>query len=588
MANPLSIKYTILDFPYIFEKLYWLNSNKKYTRNAITNLIKIQQKITKRRQKEVRNYSTFVNNLQAYMDTRIDSRLPAIGVKGVINTIEVICTFISTEDKNTRHSTKYTMQRLNQVLNTYASEDHTFVSLGVDKTKQFNIVSESSNLNVKKIDTLKGLREYLIYQYMCRNVSIDNWINISTTNIFISDNLDEEERKVQKLMEKYFISSPEIPTIYGGFSLSRWIQINGFNDELDLEYEYVKTTVTITLSDELVAPFPPSIFKGLGNRITADVVLYKEAVKALSTGTLRDVFHHIIQIFDTKGRRSKLVDLGIALGLASAQIEVGQFFKWEDSTIAGLTDRLTNLLNDSTSIYIVGQKASGKNNVVANVLPPGFLPINSDTKGQFIQYINDKPSLLKQIHDRDYTNPELLDALLYVLENEDTLDSIYEIKAEEFVNKYSITEEFILKGRMTTKYLDAFRKEYVEVSKDMDKGAAYGTICGALPQYLNKDINKIKKYKIINPDTKEIKKLMTFAHSGNEVYYAMGNAIIGVDINITNIPILLRRARKTSPVSQLFLNEYYNYTDTFVTTRVTLHNLYSAMLRIRDGYGILQ
>lgn len=544
---------TLLDFSKI--RLTLAKLNRIVERPQVTNLLRIYNARYSKKE-NTGELQKAANNLNLIMDYNIEHNLPLH--KNLESYLLQSYTFKLDQSLPKNEELSY----LIRTALAFGLEDY----ISIDGKKMINILTDDDAACpvMKASEVINFAKRFVHLKTAVKYV----WVNICGNNIFQGD-LIIEEREVLKTFNRYFCGEINTYNLYSNFRLQDFISGLGVKgNTISVEYNYIKMSMTYKLeSSEL----PLSLSSRLNN-YNVTVIAKTPAYQRLLDGiNMTESYYDIVYVEEQQSKSDKWKSKFIlANSFYEGRFTDIKYVPWPDENIAALNMRIERTISRVDHVWISAGKGIGKS-VLKKRMSPSYFVIDSDVKGKFLFLISKDEEILQLLKD-DPLNSRIL-TLFYAccIDVNDTILSIYEQCAVDYIAENNITVDTILTTNCNTLY-HKFIQIYNAVSKPIgsDKNVFF-KLSGSMLAFHNLtmmrgDLPSLKYTKVIQ-----------FTHNANELYGAMSDAIYSINSTINTVPIHLRRARKYPPVVQLFLSEFYTYTDTFTTTPVTLSTLFSIL-----------
>lgn len=550
---------TPLDFTNVRTELAKINSIRQKTQ--ISNLLRIYSARYSRGE-VVKDLQRSANILQMIMDKNIASNKPLHS--NIENYYSTKITVRILEDKNVNESLIWLGQSI------IRNELTDYVSINGDKT--LNVVTDESEVTTlstydiirlgKKYRDMAGLRQF-------------EWVNICGNNIFMGDLLPEEALML-KTLNTYFCGIPNTKCLYGNFSLSSFVGSLGMTKHtVEVEYNYIKLFATYNLKPE-ESSLPLSLARRLDKIDLVLITAPNVYAKLMSGINMSECYYDIVYV-DVKmsSKDNWKPKFCICNSFFEGTYTNLKYVPWPDENLQSIKYRILNTILRVDHVWVAAGKGIGKSKL-RKAVRPDYLIIDSDVKGKFLYMLRESPEMLELLRT-DPLNSRILSLFnVCVTDVNDLIPSLYELAASEFVTSRDITLDVILSPSASKHYHD-FIQIYNNVSKPLssDKNLFFklsGTML-SFHNLLTRGIANAIKYT----------KVIQFTHNANELYGAMSDAIYTLEPTVNTIPIHLRRERKSTPIVQSFLSEFYIYTDTFTATPCTINLLHEVLVEILDS-----
>lgn len=554
---------TPLDFTNVRINLAKLNGIKQ--RPQVTNLLRIYSERYTRGEK-LRDVQRSANILQSIMDTNIEKNMP------LYSNIE---NYFSEKMKIKLNDTKTISETLSWMYDSITRNELTEY-ISIDGNKLLNVITtdESSTdfITMSAYDVIKLGKKYRNMS----NLKQFEWVNVCGNNIFKGD-LIVEEALMLKTLNAYSCGIPGVKSLFQNFRLTNFVSNLGISKtNISVEYNYIKLTATYNL-DASKSELPTS----LANRLNGTKIVMVTAVGVDNKLILDNKALHLsytdIVCVDTCGMST---DSWKPRFCISNSFYEGEFNKiesvpWPDENLFSIFDMVRSTVLRVDHVWIAAGKGIGKSRL-SSIIDKKFLIIDSDVKGKFLYTVSTN-SEMQSLLKTDPLNTKVLALfMLCVSDTKDTIPSVYEILADQYCSENNITLDIIM-SKSITHHFHNFVQLYNKASKPLssDKNIFF-KLSGTMLSFCNL-INRD------DPNEPKYTKVIQFVHNANELYGAMSDAIYNIEPVINTIPIHLRRTRRSHPVVQCFLSEFYIYADTFTATPVTLNLIHSVMVAIENS-----
>lgn len=549
---------TILDFPDYRKLITTLNGI--ITRPQLTDLLRIYSLIDKVRtpRDKVR-----INALKELMDKNLADKKPLLLYPKDYSVTRIYVKASSLELDNPKLN-KNMLEAINLMNTNELSEYLSFEGDTPIVITRNDALQPTTYKDIYQI--IKIAKRYKQVGYLKGTT----WVNISGSNIFKGD-LITEEQEVLNVMKNYYV--PGANTLYSNFKIADFC---GANDVVPtsvyVNSDYYKIQLLYNLESG-TSDLPVSMVNKL-NGSMIDIIVKKSFLDTYLKDELPG-YNDIVWVNENRESSTRWISkFVIANKMYEGKFTLKHCIAWPDNSINSIIYMLRNTIARVDHVWIAATKGIGKSTLTKRLTEQDneWLIIDSDVKGKLLYVISKSSELQQDCKDGNYTSPGLVNALYDVIMATNEIESLYELAASEYCAHHSIDVEMILKNKMGSLY-HSFINVYNVCSKPLpsDKNGWF-KLCGCILPFHNLRLT-MSNY----PDKKPLK-VLQFVHNANELYGAMSDAVFTLESTINTMPIHLRRERG-SKVTQMFLANFYEYTNTFTTTPINLHILSKALLK---------
>lgn len=549
---------TILDFLDYRKLITTLNGI--ITRPQLTDLLRIYSQIDKVRtpRDKIR-----IVALKALMDKNISESKPLLQYPKDYSSVKIYVT-ISTLEMTNLKLNKNMLEAINLINSNEISEYLSFEGETPIVITRDKLLSPTTYKDIYQV--VKLAKKYKQVGYLKGTT----WVNISGSNIFKGD-LITEEQQVLNIMKNYYVTNS--PTLYSNFKIIDFCNSNEVvPNNIFTNSDYYKVQFKYILKDEESDLPKPIVIKLDGSII--DIIVHKRFMETYLQEQLPG-YYDIVWVNENRESSTRWISkFIIGNKLYEGSFLMLKCIAWPDNSVQSITYMLRKTIDRVDHLWIAATKGIGKSTLTGLLAKQSneWLVIDSDAKGKLLYVLSKNDELQKDCIDGNYTSPGLVNALYKIIMDGNDVLNIYELAAEEFCLFHSIDTNLILKNQMNHLY-HLFIEVYNVCSKLLpsDKNGWF-KLCGCMLPYHN------LKLAINDVSSKKSMKVLQFVHNANELYGAMSDAVFTLESTINTMTVHLRRERG-SKVVQMFLCNFYEYTNTFTTTPINLHILSKALLK---------